>query len=307
VPLDSVIGRWPAGRRVLAHLSGSVHRELAAAAAWRWERSNGDRRRVPWPAAQRSSQLLHATVCCNICGWRGPGFLGVAHSESALCPCCGSVARDRFLHWCWTRRVSYDRRAHVLETSPRMSSVDYRARMSGLVDYLSSDFDGGQHSAMVSLDLQQNWLRTASLDVVLSAHVLEHLPDPGAALDGLYRVLRPGGCLLLQVPLPQGVTGRQLGPEYHGDSTLVHWRFGWDLIDLVRAAGFRCTYLVVEQLRAAAAQGGMLPAYAGDDCDVPDLLSYADSAAMTVVADLAETERHGFHLPFQMITVEARR
>ena len=30
----------------------------------------------------------------------------------------------------------------------------------------------------------------------------------------------------------------------------------------------------------------MLPAYAGDDCDVPDLLSYADSAAMTVVADL---------------------
>jgi len=169
--------------------------------------------------------------------------------------------------------VSYDRRAHVLETSPRMSSVDYRARMSGLVDYLSSDFDGGQHSAMVSLDLQQNWLRTASLDVVLSAHVLEHLPDPGAALDGLYRVLRPGGCLLLQVPLPQGVTGRPLGPEYHGDSTLVHWRFGWDLIDLVRAAGFRCTYLVVEQLRAAAAQGGMLPAYAGDDCDVPDLLS----------------------------------
>lgn len=287
-------------------LARGLHRELAAASAWRWERSGGDRRLLVWPQAARTSHLRHAAVECTVCGWRGPRFIGAVHSESGACPCCGAVARDRFLFWCWTRRVPYDRHAHLLETSPRLTGVAYLARMTDLVDYLSSDFDGRRHRAMIDLDLQHNWLRTASLDVVLSAHVLEHLPDPPAALEGLHRVLRPGGHLLVQVPLPQGSTGRPTWPEYHGDSTVVHWRFGWDLIDLVRAAGFHCTWLVVEELRDAV-RHGLGFAYDGDDCDVDSLVAAADPDDMTVVADPSASRRHGFQLPFQMITLEAVR
>eukprot|EP00439_Symbiodinium_sp_Y106_P089932 s1_g2468.t1 len=36
----------------------------------------------------------------------------------------------------------------------------------------------------------------ASFDVVMTAHVLEHLADPSAALDEMVRVLRPGGLLI---------------------------------------------------------------------------------------------------------------
>jgi demethylmenaquinone methyltransferase/2-methoxy-6-polyprenyl-1,4-benzoquinol methylase len=36
-----------------------------------------------------------------------------------------------------------------------------------------------------------------SFDVVASAHVLEHLPDPAPAIAEMARVLRPGGKLLL--------------------------------------------------------------------------------------------------------------
>lgn len=39
-----------------------------------------------------------------------------------------------------------------------------------------------------------------SLDAVTLFHVLEHLPDPRAALAQIHRKLRPGGLLLIEVP-----------------------------------------------------------------------------------------------------------
>lgn len=40
----------------------------------------------------------------------------------------------------------------------------------------------------------------ARFDTVFCTEVLEHLPDPRVALAEVYRVLRPGGCLILSVP-----------------------------------------------------------------------------------------------------------
>jgi SAM-dependent methyltransferase len=44
----------------------------------------------------------------------------------------------------------------------------------------------------------------ASLDVVLSLAVLEHLTQPERHLSEVYRILRPGGTLLLTTPAPRG-------------------------------------------------------------------------------------------------------
>jgi SAM-dependent methyltransferase len=43
-------------------------------------------------------------------------------------------------------------------------------------------------------------LADASMDVVLCTQVLEHIPDPIAAIGEIRRVLKPGGTLLLSVP-----------------------------------------------------------------------------------------------------------
>ncbi len=46
-------------------------------------------------------------------------------------------------------------------------------------------------------DAQALGIRDASFDVVLCTEVLEHLPEPQRAIDEMYRVLVPGGQLLL--------------------------------------------------------------------------------------------------------------
>jgi SAM-dependent methyltransferase len=49
----------------------------------------------------------------------------------------------------------------------------------------------------VVTDAQALGLASATFDVVLCTEVLEHIPEPQAAIDEMFRVLKPGGTLLL--------------------------------------------------------------------------------------------------------------
>jgi SAM-dependent methyltransferase len=75
--------------------------------------------------------------------------------------------------------------------------------------YESCDMPGGfyqqQHDFECLLDaipMPEN-----SYDIVINTQVLEHVPDPLAALRELNRVLKPGGHLLLTVPLTAPLHG----------------------------------------------------------------------------------------------------
>jgi len=252
-----------------------------------------DPRLATWPAARRASERDALHRVCNICGWHGAEFAGPPHSEMANCPHCGSIARDRFLYWCWTHRVPYDSAQRVLETSPRLDER-YRSRMSKIVEYTASDYDESAHKAMIKLDLQDMDLPDSSVDVVLTPHVLEHVPDTGLALRELYRVLSPGGSVMLMIPMPQGITAPPKEPEYHGDNTLVYWRFGWDLRDQIEAAGFRVSCLVTEPLIDRLRRKDFDTGWTAPDIDEVDLLSHADPAALVSVADERDARRYGF-------------
>jgi SAM-dependent methyltransferase len=177
--------------------------------------------------------------------------------------------------------------------------------MAKNVAYLCSDFDGSAHRAMVHLDLQSIDLPDGSIDVVLTPHVLEHVPDTRRALSELYRVLAPGGKAFIQIPMPQGVTAPPTEPEYHGDNTLVYWRFGWDLRKLLEEAGFSVDCLVTESLLARISTGNLDSGYGGDDCDETDLLRNAEASSLTPVATESESRRYGFLPDFMFITWQA--
>jgi demethylmenaquinone methyltransferase/2-methoxy-6-polyprenyl-1,4-benzoquinol methylase len=87
--------------------------------------------------------------------------------------------------------LKYPVNLHAIDTSVEMlvqaKSVMQRA---GLDPHL-------QQADVMSLPYEDQ-----SFDVVMAAHVLEHLPDPQRALAEMVRVLKPGGMVFLCVTRP---------------------------------------------------------------------------------------------------------
>jgi ubiquinone/menaquinone biosynthesis C-methylase UbiE len=107
---------------------------------------------------------------------------------------------------------------------------------------IGSDFIAGPlealHRAMPDLpllqfDLVQCPLPDASIDAVVALNVLEHVEDHEGALRQIFRILRPGGVAVIEVP-----AGPHLFDVY--DKLLMHWRryrLG-ELVELARGCGF---------------------------------------------------------------------
>jgi SAM-dependent methyltransferase len=105
------------------------------------------------------------------------------------------------------------------------AEVPYRRFFGAAVDYVAADLPGNPHA---SLEIRSDGtlpLEDASFDAVMSTQVLEHVTEPRVYLAECYRVLRPGGRLLLST---HGFMA------YHPDP-VDYWR--WTCAGLERAMG----------------------------------------------------------------------
>jgi 2-polyprenyl-3-methyl-5-hydroxy-6-metoxy-1,4-benzoquinol methylase len=106
--------------------------------------------------------------------------------------------------------------------------------------------------ALQQATLAQADVEPGSLQVVTLWHVLEHLDDPGEALEAIARWLEPGGLLLVGAPNLASLQARIGGPRwYHLDLPRHRTHFtATGLETLLRRHGFeplRTSHLVAEQ------------------------------------------------------------
>lgn len=91
-----------------------------------------------------------------------------------------------------------------------------------------------ENISFVTTDADRLPFPNECLDTLLLLEVLEHLTDDTAALREMCRVLRPGGKIVLSVPVPPG--------EINVDSPRGHKREGYQLpeiVALLKRSGFR--------------------------------------------------------------------
>lgn len=103
-----------------------------------------------------------------------------------------------------------------------------------------------------------------SMDYVFSAHLLEHIRDAGAALRGWWRLVRPGGHLILYLPhrhLYPNIGQFGANPDHKHDFLpediigLMRGLGGWDLIENeTRPRNNECSFFQVYRKRADAGQ-----------------------------------------------------
>ena len=189
--------------------------------------------------------------------------------EELVCPRCRLTARNRaaMALVCEGRDLGTDRiwlteqasaafvwlQAVCAQAEGSEYGLDARTRPK-----LQAWFESlGGRGELVERDVTGAGFADASLDAIGSFDVLEHVPDYPAALREFARCLKPGGRLVLTIPFVEqfehtlvrarlradGDVEHLHEPEIHGDpvsgGVLCFYHFGWDLLDALRAAGFR--------------------------------------------------------------------
>jgi SAM-dependent methyltransferase len=179
--------------------------------------------------------------------------------EGLLCH-CGLNGRMRLIYLA-LEEVAPTREFLMLERiTPLFRAVAERFPQVEGCEYLGSHRTPGEFVQLGGMSVRHENLEAlsypdVSLVCVFHGDVLEHVPNPNAALRECHRVLRPGGVLVFTCPffdLEQhivrcewidGVLRHHLPPGYHGNpvsaaGSLVYTHHGWPLIDDVRNAGF---------------------------------------------------------------------
>ncbi|SIT95633.1 Methyltransferase domain-containing protein [Epilithonimonas bovis DSM 19482] len=164
---------------------------------------------------------------------------------NALSPGTLSLERHRQM-WLYLQNETqfFTEKLKVLHIAPEQEFLRRFKKMDNL-DYTSADL----FSPIVDVkaDILDLPFADNSFDVIICNHVLEHIVDDKKAMSELYRVMKPGGWGILQVPMKNSlektyedftITDPKERQKHFGQYDHVRW-YGMDYFDRLRSVGFQ--------------------------------------------------------------------
>lgn len=188
-------------------------------------------------------------VECPVCEKSFSKFLSygsdVAHRENVLCPYDLTLERHRLM-WLYLKDHSNfftAERLNVLHIAPEQC-FHSRFKKQNNLNYLTGDLVSP--IADMHFDLHKIPLEDNRFDIVFCNHVLEHVEDAHQCMSELYRVMKPGGWGIMQVPqdFTRDKTYEDLTITSPEEREKHFWQkdhvrlFGKDYPDWLRKAGF---------------------------------------------------------------------
>lgn len=132
-----------------------------------------------------------SNVVCPACGFVGKKFV------KNDCPKCWSSPRCRLLALYIQNILKPSISSQILDIAPNRAT-SYIFDKNSYKNYISIDLDSPV--AMFNMDLTDLTFEDNKFDLITCYHVLEHIKNDTKAIEEIYRVLKPNGTAILQVP-----------------------------------------------------------------------------------------------------------
>ncbi len=187
-------------------------------------------------------------------GKRFKSFLPYGYGNqrnNVLSPSTLSLERHRLL-WLYLKNetnffsseIDNGKKQNVLHFAPEQCFLN-RFKKLEHINYTTTDLESP--IADVMADICDLPFDDNSYDVIFCNHVLEHIPDDAKAMKELYRVMKPGGYGILQIPQDlsraktfedNSITDRTERAKIFGQYDHVRV-YGLDYFDKLRQVGFK--------------------------------------------------------------------
>ena len=149
-------------------------------------------------------------VECPACGLTFRTFItaGIPLRENVKCPKCESFERGRLM-WLYLTETTHlfknCSEIKLLHFAPERFLHEKFSKLQNIkyfpCDLFPERYIFGTKPKVAKSDITRIPFDDNSFDVILCSHVLEHIPDDALAMSELYRVMKPGGWGIFQVPI----------------------------------------------------------------------------------------------------------
>ncbi len=187
-------------------------------------------------------------VTCNVCDRSFRKFLpyGRIPRSNALCPNCLSLERHRLMYLFLQNKTNFFKdNIKLLHVAPEICFIEKFEALPN-IDYITADIESPL--AKVKMDIHNIPFEENTFDVAFCNHVMEHVADDQKAMSELYRVLKPGGWAIIQIPffhpIPDktfedpSITDKKSREKIFGQDDHVRL-YGKDYGDRLRSVGFQ--------------------------------------------------------------------
>lgn len=182
---------------------------------------------------------------CPICNGKYRKFLSGGNEnqrQNAKCPRCRSLERHRLV-WIYLKiKTNFLKsKQGILYVAPEYC---FRKKFDSLknIKYISIDLESPL--AMNEMDVTDLEFGDSTFDSIICLHVLEHVQDDRKAMLEFFRVLKPGGWAILQVPIfreetyeDDNINTKELRLKHFGQDDHVR-EYGLDFKDRLDESGF---------------------------------------------------------------------
>lgn len=206
------------------------------------------------------------TYTCPYCGYHAIGFyqIGLPHQanidhqiigaglRNGGCYKCDSMDRERALYAFFNNELDIFKNKSdysILHLAPEWRLTDLFLKYQ-YKEYICTDkfMEGYSYpSHVIDMDIMNIPYEDNRFDLIICNHILEHIPDDIAAMKELFRVLKPNGTAVLQVPISAtlqdtyenpAVTTNEDREKHYGQYDHVRI-YGQDYVARLQSVGFK--------------------------------------------------------------------